>query len=383
MHPERPAAWCWCLAAAGVLLVASPAAAIDRAAELQALRTRIAQIEAANRALHGDLDTGVEALRAAETAIGSALARIADLDRQLTGSRGEATRIETETNAVQATLARHRARLADQLRAAQRSRGGGLRVLLSQAESARLARMVAYHGYTGRARAAEIQATQAALDRLAELAAAAAAKAAEIESLRAATVHEQQRLDAERAERERVIAALRGRIQSAEAELTELRADERRLDSLVQQVRAAVTDVPSTVLAELRFGSRRGRLPWPAAGAVIARFGQPRAQALAWDGMLIATAPGAPVRAVAHGRVVYADWLRGYGLFTIIDHGEGFMTLYGHNEALNKTVGDWVEADEVIALAGDSGGRRQTALYFALRVNGQPRDPRPWLVAGG
>jgi septal ring factor EnvC (AmiA/AmiB activator) len=114
------------------------------------------------------------------------------------------------------------------------------------------------------------------------------------------------------------------------------------------------------------------------AGKVMASFGQTRAGGLKWDGVLLAGAQGAPVRAIYHGRVVYADWLSGLGLLTIIDHGDGYLSLYGHNERLFKEVGERVTAGDTIATVGDSGGRPTPGLYFEIRKGGHPIDPRPW-----
>jgi septal ring factor EnvC (AmiA/AmiB activator) len=119
-------------------------------------------------------------------------------------------------------------------------------------------------------------------------------------------------------------------------------------------------------------------LSWPVAGKLIASFGQTRAGGVKWDGVLLSGAQGSAVRAVYHGRVVYADWLSGLGLLTIIDHGDGYLSLYGHNERLYKEVGERVTAGDTIATVGDSGGRSTPALYFEIRKAGRPIDPRPW-----
>jgi septal ring factor EnvC (AmiA/AmiB activator) len=126
------------------------------------------------------------------------------------------------------------------------------------------------------------------------------------------------------------------------------------------------------------FARLRGKLAWPVAGRVVARFGQTRAGGVKWDGVLVATERGAPVRAIHSGRVVYADWLPGLGLLTIVDHGEGYLSLYGYNERLYRSVGERVDPGDTIAAAGDSGGRNQPELYFEIRKGGRPIDPQPW-----
>ncbi|MDE2250824.1 MAG: peptidoglycan DD-metalloendopeptidase family protein, partial [Gammaproteobacteria bacterium] len=126
------------------------------------------------------------------------------------------------------------------------------------------------------------------------------------------------------------------------------------------------------------FGRLRGRLNWPVGGRIVASYGDTRAAGVDWDGMVVATEQAAPVRAIAAGRMIYADWLPGLGLLAIVDHGGGYLSLYGYNDQLRKSAGDAVAAGEVIAAAGDSGGRPEPELYFELRRAGKPIDPRPW-----
>ena len=129
---------------------------------------------------------------------------------------------------------------------------------------------------------------------------------------------------------------------------------------------------------EQKFTSLKGRLPWPASGYLSKFFGSPKIGGVSWDGVLITAPEGREVKAIHHGRVAYSDWLRGYGLLMIIDHGEGFMTLYGHNQSLFKEVDEWVDAGEAIALVGNSGGQKNPGLYFSIRKEGKPTDPRKW-----
>ena len=133
------------------------------------------------------------------------------------------------------------------------------------------------------------------------------------------------------------------------------------------------------------FASARGKLPWPGDGRLVARYGTPRGgdARTKWDGVLIGAAAGSQVRAVHGGRVVFADWLRGAGLLVILDHGNGYLSLYGHNQSLLKNAGDVVKAGDPIATVGSSGGQDASALYFAIRQNGRPSDPAQWCRAQG
>ena len=127
------------------------------------------------------------------------------------------------------------------------------------------------------------------------------------------------------------------------------------------------------------FVSRKGRLAWPIKGRVAHSFGSTRSGSLRWEGWLISASAGDNVKTVHHGRVVFSNYLRGFGLLVIVDHGEGYMTLYAHNQELLKETGDWVQSNEVVSRAGDTGGLNKPALYFEIRKQGKPADPKSWL----
>jgi septal ring factor EnvC (AmiA/AmiB activator) len=151
------------------------------------------------------------------------------------------------------------------------------------------------------------------------------------------------------------------------------------LAELVVQLTELTAGFP--VDTEKPFGTLKGTLAWPVQGRVAGDYGQPRGGGpVKWSGVLLEASAGAPVRAVYHGRVAFADWLPGLGLLLIVDHGGGYMSLYGHNEALLKEPGDWVEPGETIAQVGDTGGQSRPALYFEIRQNGEPINPRPWIA---
>jgi murein hydrolase activator len=131
------------------------------------------------------------------------------------------------------------------------------------------------------------------------------------------------------------------------------------------------------------FSRLRGKLAWPVSGQLLARFGEARAGGVRWDGVLVGTERGTPVKAIGEGRVVYADWLPGLGLLAIVDHGDGYLSLYGHNERLFKAAGEHVGAGDTLAAAGDSGGSSRPELYFEIRKGGKPVDPLPWFRSAG
>ena len=157
-----------------------------------------------------------------------------------------------------------------------------------------------------------------------------------------------------------------------------MRAEQDDLLKLLQAIEEEVTNI-SLPESYNPFHTRRGKMAWPTAGKQLHRFGSSRdGSSMNWNGVVIASAKGSPVKAIHHGRVVFSDWLRGAGLLIIVDHGGGYMSLYGHNESLLFDTGDWVKAGDTIATVGNSGGRSEAALYFEIRKNGKPTNPSAW-----
>jgi septal ring factor EnvC (AmiA/AmiB activator) len=186
-------------------------------------------------------------------------------------------------------------------------------------------------------------------------------------------------LQTQRLEREVVIAELSSKIDNDEARLRELEQNRKDLEALLERLSNVLADIPADLGNRTGIAGHKGSLPMPLKGPVKHAFGQQRAGGLKWQGWLIESPMGAEARAVAYGRVAFADWLRGYGLIMIIDHGQGFLSLYGHNESLLREVGAWVEPGEIISIVGSNPGSGQ-GLYFELRKNGKAVDPAAWIA---
>jgi septal ring factor EnvC (AmiA/AmiB activator) len=253
-----------------------------------------------------------------------------------------------------------------------------LKMLLAQEDPATLGRMLVYYRYFGLARAAhiaEVSTQLADLERLADDIDLRTRELAELESNQASEVA---RLDTARAERREAVAALENRIESRQEQLSRLEAQAQVLEKLLEELQRAARDFP--MLAKQPFERTRGRLPWPVKGQVAARFGEPRAGGpLRWRGVLIAAPAGTDVRAPHYARVIYADWLPGMGLLLVLDHGDGYLSLYGHNERLYRAVGDQISPGDVIAAVGDAGGDARAGLYMEIRKGKTPLDPTKWL----
>ncbi len=314
------------------------------------------------------------------SSVASARRTLEDTREQRIQSESQLHELEREQSRREAELAMERSALAGELRAAYvNGREEQLKLLLNQEDPASFGRTLAWYGYFGRARAGRIDGIRDKLEHLALVREKIAAETERLRGLEARQQEELDVLDAAQARRSRAVAAIDTQIKSRGGEITRLQNQARSLERLIAELRKALENVP--VAKQAPFESLRGRLPWPVkSGKVLARFGQPRAGgSLRWQGMLVGTDRGARVRAPFAGRVVYADWLPGMGLMIVLDHGKGYLSLYGHNEELFRKVGEPVGAGDVIASVGDSGGHNQPALYFEVRRGREPVNPEIWL----
>lgn len=359
---------------------ASPdATAQSKEAQLAQLRQRIAALQDDLNRVHSRYDALRNDLRNAEEAIGRIAGTLHELNAELATQKRKLAALEKKRTDLENSVAVQRRLLSEQIRAAYAmGRQEYLKILLNQQEPATLGRVITYYDYLNRARSARITALLDAMKQLDVV-----RQQIETESVRLATLRDQQRqqkadLEQNQAARTRLMARLKQDMSSKSERLQHMLSDEKELESLVSSLAQALEDIPAEPGNHRPFGKLKGRLPWPLRGAIIDHYGRRRVGNLRWQGVLIAAKEGQPVRAVSYGRVAFADWLRGYGMLLIIDHGDGYMTLYGHNQTLYKEVGDWVEAGDVIATAGVSGGDNTSALYFEIRRNGKPTDPSKW-----
>jgi septal ring factor EnvC (AmiA/AmiB activator) len=251
-----------------------------------------------------------------------------------------------------------------------------LKLFLNQQDPAKAGRMLAYYGYFGRARAEQLVAIEDNVRQISQLDAGLATEQERIAQLESRQSTEVSRLDKARNERGQVLTALTAESKARAASLERMQREKAALEKLLRELRRASSRFPTD--SKSPFTGMRGKLAWPASGKLVARFGQKRAGDVKWDGVMISAPRGTPVRAVYRGRVVYADWLAGLGLLLIIDHGGGYLSLYGHNEQLYRAVGDQVGPGDTVASVGDSGGRAAPELYFEIRQAARPIDPAPW-----
>jgi septal ring factor EnvC (AmiA/AmiB activator) len=352
----------------------------QKEAELKKVNARIEKVRKAVNADIEKRDRLSAQLRDAELGVQSARRQLEEVRVQRIASEARLRELEREQARKEAELAAERGALAGELRTAYvNGREEQLKLLLNQQDPASFGRMLAYYGYFGRARAERINSIRDKLEHLALLREKIAAETQRLQELEARQEQELAALKGAQQKRTRAVAAIEGDIKNRGGEIKRLESQARGLEKLIADLRKALESKP--VAKQAPFEPLRGKLPWPVQdGRVLARFGQPRAGgSLKWQGMLIGTDRGARVRAPFAGRVAYADWLPGMGLMIVLDHGGGYLSLYGHNEEVFKKVGDPVAAGDVIGAVGDTGGHNQPALYFEVRRGREPVNPEIWL----
>lgn len=347
---------------------------------LESLRTQLRELGAEQQRIDAERGEATVALREADRAVGEAARALRQTEAGIATQEVELQRLQAEQATLEQSLGQQREALAALVRSAYAlGRHEQLKLLLAQDRLADLARVLAYHRYFQNDRQQRITGLLGELRSLADLAAAVTAQKQALDAARQQQQNELATLEQQRGERQALLGELERRLRDRKAKQQALGRDEKAVLALLERLRDAVADVPRQVEDNRPFASRRGQLGKPLSGQQLTGFGARLPDGRQSDGLLIAGTAGAEVRAAAPGRVAFADWLKGYGLLLILDHGDGWMSLYAHNDALLKDVGDWVRGGEALATVGSSGGLGRPALYFELRHNGQPQNPRPWL----
>ena len=346
--------------------------------QLEALKARIATIERAQRQAAEQRDAESRALRQAETEVARQSRALEETRRERQGVAARRDELAARRAGLAAGLEADTEALAAELRAAWMAGGEPrLKLMLNQRDPAELGRMLTWYGYVARERSGRVAQLRERLAELAEVGRQLEAESARLAAAEARQAEAMVALEEARAGRAKTVAGLDADVARSGQEAERLRSEAAALEQLIVELRAAVVNLPAPDAAP--FASQRGQLAWPVPGVVTRDFGQRRGEGPRSNGVLITADRGAEVRAVWHGRVAYADWLPGLGLLLVLEHGDGFMSLYGHNEVLFSAVGDWVGAGQVLGQVGDSGGRDRAGLYFEIRKGVQPENPNNWL----
>lgn len=369
----------------------NPAMAQDSAADdararqqLAAVTKAIAEVESWLDRADGELDSSQEALRQAELEVSTLRQEIASLEANIAAAEADLAALQQRQSALQAEQNSQAALLSEVLRAAYMAGNySQLRLLLDGDDPGKAARMLHYAGEFSRHQLTLIDQFRATLAELDSVGQQLNARLAELNDQQRQLQQRNTQLTAARDQRASALTALREDIQTRNQELEQLQFDQAELEALLAEIARAMAGIRS--FADVPpLTEQQGRLAFPVSGPIVSRFGSPYGGgSLVRQGIVIAASEGSPVRAVHPGRVVFADWLRGAGLLVIIDHGEGYMSLYGGNEALAAEAGDWVDQGEVIATSGRGANSNEPGLYFEIRRRGTAVDPARWLASGG
>jgi septal ring factor EnvC (AmiA/AmiB activator) len=346
--------------------------------KLEALRERISRVQQDLNEERRKRDSLQDELRQTEKRIGQVTAEIRRLDRKREKTKQRLQQLTQRRNRLAQNKAEQMDWLARTARASyMRGRQPGLKLLLNQENPERVSRLMRYQDYFQQSRGERIEALTRDLKRLRELTRKVETTREQLDQRRQAVHQRREDLKQARAERGQALEAINARVERDRQKLGQLRQDEQRLQQLLDDMGEPMDDIPAEPggrpLDELT-----NELPWPVSGERRVNYGDRRQGEMRWKGVVLNAQPGESVRAIQGGRVVYADWLRGYGLLTIVDHGEGYLSLYGYNQSLLRDVGEWVSTGDELALAGQSGGREQPGLYFEIRHRGDAVNPNRW-----
>ena len=378
-----------CVAALALAATATAQSSRDAQKKLDKVQRELRDVAAERRKLEGQRGDASRALRQVDEQLGKSSRALHDTEARLVRQQAALAQAQAQRAGLQPRLDASRRELGALLRAAYaRGDAAPLKLLLAQDTVADANRVLAWHGYLQRDRAARIQALAGALRRVEEIESEIALQRGALDASRALQHAQLSQLQRDRSSRADTVAALERRYKDRRDRERALGRDAKGLEQLLARLRAAAkaeprppakrgTRAPSTVAhaAPITVGG----LGWPLSGQLLAGFGGTLPDGRASSGVLIAAPAGSTVRAVAPGKVVFADWMNGYGLILIVDHGNGTMSLYAHNESLLRDVGDSVQRGDPVASVGNSGGQGRPGLYFELRRNGQPVNPAAWL----
>ena len=347
-------------------------------AQLEKLKSRISELsEAQSRELR-ERDSVQASLREAELRISRLTREQRNLEKKASTARQRLDSLEAEQAVLAAENRTQLDWLGKTVRASyQAGRQERIKLLLNQEQPDQIARLLRYQEYYQRARSNRLKAVNGELDELKAIALRVEkARQVLLEKRTDVQRHADKLQDAQK-ERQATLASLNRSLDDRGSNLNQLKADQQRLQTLLADMQRSLNDIPAD-LGGKPFGNLAGKLPWPVEARISTGYNSRREGALRWQGVIFNAAPGTPVRAIHAGRVVFADWLRGYGLLTIVDHGNGYLTLYGYNQSLLREVGEWVSAGDSLALAGNSGGNRTNGLYFEIRHRGKAVNPTRW-----
>jgi len=364
----------------------------DEKADMEKLQKEIAALQKELKSVQGTRSDLQKELEKSETQINGLEKKADDIKKELDKQNQDLHNLKQERNQLEKQRTSQQEKISAQILAAYKlGQKSDIKLLLNQESPDKISRLMSYHGYFVVAQQEKVQTYRNTISKIDNITPDIEKKTLVLASMRTQLDKQRDALSSAHKERQTTLNKVNSQIKNKQQELTQLSEDRRKLQVLLSRVTrkiASTSAINSPGYVPLpkggeKFSARKGKLPWPTQGKMIHRFGSPRiAGQLNWNGAYIAAESGNKVIAVHHGRVVFADYFGGHGLLMIVDHGEGFLSLYAHNQRLLKKAGDPVIAGDSIAIIGNSGGQSNTGVYFEIRRDGKPIDPSAWLAPG-
>lgn len=346
---------------------------------LNLLKTEISSLQTELERTRSALSSEQKALKVIDLDIQSSALELRKLESKRQEHDRDLSILRTEQQNYLDSLDKRREILAAQIMAAYRlGRESRLKLVLNQDSPALLSRALAYYDYFSRSQADQINELRQVLRTLDQMQAKINAELSALDEVQKSQQTVLDEMTDQRDQRQTVIESLSRQIDTDETRLAELKHDRQDLETLLEKLSDVLADIPADLGQQNGLFDLKGKMPIPVKGRVKYAYGQSRTAELRWQGWLISADLGSEVKSIAYGRVAYSDWLRGYGLLMIIDHGDGFMSLYANNESLLREVGDWVETGSNISTVGSSP-LNGNGLYFEIRKDGKAMDPAAWL----
>jgi septal ring factor EnvC (AmiA/AmiB activator) len=351
----------------------------DKTVELESVRSQIADVKSDLNSAKSESEQLLEELQNTEVEISRETVRLKELEEEIQKRNVRLEKLNQTIVEHEKALAIERSYLAGQIRSAfMDGRSDYLKLLLNQEDPAKIGRVLAYYDYYNRARIDSINVIKNKVDIISDLSGMLISETEQLEKLKERQIARNEQLLAIRESRTDILERLDKDITEKDQQLKSLQEHEQKLFALVNELEQR--DDKILFFEDIApFGTLRGKLQWPAEGRLLSKFGSNRKGAsLKWQGVKIGARAGNEVQAVYTGKIIFADWFRNLGLLIIIDHGDGYMTLYGYNQTLLKKPGDWVLGGETIAYVGDTGGQTTSGVYFEIRHRGKPQNPELW-----
>ncbi len=368
-------------------LVAAPlSVANDKANKQQQLQVLLKKIDKLKQVIDVKEDSKsryIKQLKSIERGIGQVNRDISKINAQVKTRKAELSKLRATRLEHQRKLSRENDFLGEQVYSAfTLGQQEKIKLLFSQQQPQTLQRNLIYYEYFSNARVNLINRVQVSIDRIIETETQIRQAQLGLQKDQQALASQKKQLDRDRGKRKTIVASLDSQLRKQGGSLSRLKDEATQLQDLINSIQDIFDEAPEADFSLKAFAEQKGKLAWPVKGRVRRLFGRHKPLSdLRWQGVVIEAKNGTPVMAVSHGRIAFADWLRGLGNLVIIDHGNSYLSLYGHNESLFKSAGEWVDAGEVISSIGSSGGQNKPGLYFEIRKKGKPQNPTGWCKA--